>query len=607
MVQSFVADFETTTDPNNCYVWAYAICEVKEHNLIDNVEIGTSIDDFMNWCMNRKTNDKVYFHNLKFDGQFIINWLFKNGFKHITDKKDRASKTFTTLISDKGMWYNIEVVFKLSGKNVSKIIFQDSLKLIPLSVDAIAKSFQLPISKLKLDYDCHNGKPAGTPLTDHEKDYIKNDVKIVAHAIDYFNSEGLTKMTIGSCALNEYKQIIKKRNFERWYPTPKYHDDVKDSYKGGFTYLNPKFAGKTIKDGIVLDVNSLYPFVMYYDYLPFGIPIFYKGKYEYDDLYPIYIQMFRCQFELKKNKIPTIQIKRSIFFKGNEYLTSSNYEQVCLCLTNVDLELFFEQYDVYNIEWLSGWKFRATKGLFNEYIDKWSNNKIEAKKNGNHGLYLISKLFLNSLYGKFGSSTIVKVKIPYVAEEDGQIHYKDGEPEEKDGVYIALASFITSYARNKTIRSAQQIQDAYHSGKSKAQFVYADTDSLHIYLNGEPEESFFKNSPLEIDKTKLGAWDHEMSFKKGKYLRQKCYIENEIIDEEDYLKGLEKEDNYLYSKDDNGYYKLKITVAGMPTGCYKYVNFNNFKIGASYEGKKQPKRVEGGIVLVDVDFTIKEL
>lgn len=604
MNKSYVADFETTTDPDNCYVWAYALREVSKFDDDKETIIGTNIDDFMKWC-EEVDNHKVYFHNLKFDGQFILTWLLQHGFEFVDDPRKRRTKTFTTLISDKGLYYSIEVVFKLWGKKVNKITFQDSLKLIPLSVDAIAKAFHLPISKLKLDYDCHNGLPAGTPLTDHEKDYITNDVKIVAHAIDYFNSQDLTKMTIGSCALEEYKKIIKKRNFKRYFPAPKFHDDVKQSYRGGFTYLNPKFAGKTIKNGLVLDVNSLYPSVMYENYLPFGTPIFFKGKYEYDELYPIYTQMFRCQFELKKGKIPTIQIKYNGYFKPNEYLTSSNYEEVVLCLNSVDLELFFEQYDVYNIEYLSGWMFKATKGLFTEYIDKWSGNKIKAKEEGNHGLYLISKLFLNSLYGKFGSSNIVRSKIPYL-DEDGVLHYKDSDPEEKDPVYVAMASFITSYARLKTITAAQEITDRYNKKLSKAEFVYADTDSLHIVLNGEDEEEFLKNCGLDIDSTKLGAWDHEMSFNKGKYLRQKCYMENEIIDEESYLKGLEKEDSYLYNKDKNGFYKLKITVAGMPSGCYPYVTFNNFKIGAMYEGKKQPKLVKGGVILNSVDFTIKK-
>lgn len=580
-MKSYVADFETTTTETNCHVWAYAICEVGNK---ENVTIGTNIDDFMCWCEDQKENVKVFFHNLKFDGQFILTWLFHHGFTHVTDQHDRASNTFTTLISDKGLYYSIEVIFYLKGKKVNKVTFQDSLKLIPLSVDAIAKSFKLPIQKGSIDYAAHNDLPIDSPITDEEKAYIKNDVQIVAHAIEFFYSQGLDKMTIGSCALNEYKTIIQKKNFEIWFPTPKYHEDVKQSYRGGFTYLSPKFAGKVLKNGIVLDVNSLYPSVMYDCYLPYGTPIFFKGKYKEDLIYPLYTQMIRCQFELKKGKIPTIQIKHSMYFSGNEYLTSSNDEEVVLCLNSVDLELFFQQYDVYNLEYLSGWKFKSTRGLFKEYIDKWSNNKIQAKIEGNHGLYLISKLFLNSLYGKFGTDTKVKSKIPYLGEDD-VVHFHDSEPEEKDGIYIAMASFITSYARLKTITAAQTITDNYNSGKSKIQFVYADTDSLHCI-----SDDFSLPEGLEIDDTKLGAWKWETKFNKAKFLRQKCYIENST---EDVL-------------NDDPEYELKITVAGMPKGCYEFVNFRNFKIGATYKGKKQPKIVQGGVILKDVDFTIKK-
>ena len=579
---TFVADFETTTRADNCHVWAYAICEVENK---DNIIIGTTIDDFMKWCEERKENDTVFFHNLKFDSQFIMNYLFKNDYIHTVNPEDKKSRTFNTLISDKGLYYQVEVIFEKKGKKVNKVVFQDSLKLIPLSVEAIAKSFKLPISKLEIDYEAHNNLPIGSPLTKEEEEYIKHDVQIVAYAIEYFYSQGLDRMTIGSCALAEYKKIITKRDFKRFFPIPKYHQDVKQSYRGGFTYLNPKFAGKTIKNGIVLDVNSLYPSVMYDSYLPYGTPIFFKGKYEKDNIYPLYTQMIRCQFELKPGKIPTIQIKYGYNFRANEYLTTSGDTEVVLCLNSVDMELFLDHYEVYNLEYISGWKFKSAQGLFTDYIDKWSNNKIQAKKDGNHGLYLISKLFLNSLYGKFGTDTRVRSKIPYMGE-DNEIHYKDGEEEEKDGIYIAMASFITSYARKKTISSAQKIMDNYREGKSNIQFVYADTDSLHCI-----SPDFELPEGLDIDPTKLGAWKYESKFNKAKFLRQKCYIENSTEDVEN----------------DNPDYELKITVAGMPKGCYPYVNFRNFKIGASYKGKKQPKIVPGGVILSDVDFTIKKV
>ena len=578
---SFVADFETTTNIDDCRVWAFAICEVGNK---EDVIIGTTIDEFMEWNIKRKENDTVFFHNLKFDSQFIMNWLFKNGYEHTTEPEQKKSKTFNTLISDKGLFYQVEVIFEKKGKKVNKVIFQDSLKLIPLSVDAIAKSFKLPIQKLEIDYAAHNNLPEGSPITPEEEEYLKHDVKIVAHAVNYFHEQGLDKMTIGSCALNEYKTLITKKNFNTYFPVPRYHDDVKQSYKGGFTYLNPDYAGKVVGNGVVLDVNSLYPSVMRYEYLPYGTPIFYEGKYEKDELYPLYVQMIRCSFKLKKGKIPTIQIKYSGMFKGNEYLTSSNDEEVALCLNSVDLELFLEHYDVFNLEYLSGWKFKGTRGLFSEYIDKWSNIKIQSKIEGNHGMYLIAKLFLNSLYGKFGTDTHVRSKIPYM-DRDGVVHFYDGDVEHKDGIYVALASFITSYARLKTISAFQMVMDDYNSGKSNIIPVYADTDSLHCI---SPDHKLPEG--LDIDDTKLGAWKYESKFNKAKFLRQKCYIENSTEDIEN----------------DNPDYEMKITVAGMPKGCYSEVTFENFKIGASYSGKKQPKIVKGGVILQDVDFTIKK-
>ena len=91
----------------------------------------------------------------------------------------------------------------------------------------------------------------------------------------------------------------------------------------------------------------------------FGEPIYFEGKYENDKIYDLYIQMITCSFEIKKDKIPTIQIKNNkSFFMANEYLESSENEIVCLVLTNIDLKLFFEQYDVYDLNYVAGWKFK---------------------------------------------------------------------------------------------------------------------------------------------------------------------------------------------------------------------------------------------------------
>lgn len=122
---------------------------------------------------------------------------------------------------------------------------------------------------------------------------------------------------------------------------------------------------------------------MYEKLLPFGEPVFFEGEYKEDKIYPLYIQMITCSFKIKKNKIPTIQIKNSMSFIANEYLETSGAEIVCLVLTNIDLKLFLEQYDVYNLKYECGWKFKGIRGIFSAYIEKWIKVKNEATLSGN--------------------------------------------------------------------------------------------------------------------------------------------------------------------------------------------------------------------------------
>ena len=146
--------------------------------------------------------------------------------------------------------------------------------------------------------------------------------------------------------MNFFKDTISKKRFEEWFKPPLYDKDLRQAYKGGFTYLNEIYRGKEVKEGIVLDVNSLYPSVMYYSPMPYGEGIYFDGKYVPDKLYNLYIQNITCQFRIKKDMIPTIQIKNNLSFVPTEYLSSSNGESINLTLTNVDLKLFLEHYDI---------------------------------------------------------------------------------------------------------------------------------------------------------------------------------------------------------------------------------------------------------------------
>ena len=567
-MKRFTADFETATwDPDETWVWAWALCDIEDPS---HVEVGNSIDDFFK-RIKKEANPYIYFHNLKFDGEFILYYLMKNGYEHV-ESREKRNNTFSTLISDMGLFYSIEVYFEV-GKKTKKVTFIDSLKIINQSVESMPKTFKLEENKLEIDYNAPREK--GHILTPEEEAYIKNDVVIVAKALSYLFNMGLTKMTAGSNALSEYKQITRLNRFRSLYKPLNYEidKDIRRAYRGGFTYLNPVYKNKEVKEGEVLDVNSLYPSVMYKEMLPFGEPFFYEGEYVEDKVYPLYIQRLTCSFKIKEGKIPTIQIKHSRFV-DNEYLTDSGIEPVALTLTSVDLKLFLEQYDVWDLHYESGWKFKAMRGLFTDYIDKWIKVKNEATLSGNKGIRQVAKIMLNSLYGKFATSLDVQSKIPYL--EGDIVKYKLGEKTTKDGVYLPMGAFITAYARDKTIRTSQAIKDYSIKKYGIDMYCYSDTDSIHTILPIDELKQF-----CEIDDVELGKWKHESHFTRAKFIRQKTYLEE--IDGE-----------------------IQITCAGLPERCYDQVTWDNFKEGLKVDGKLTFTHVKGGVILKETEFTIKE-
>lgn len=549
----YTADFETVNDPEDCRVWAWAILSIDEQEYYT----GTSITTFMEQVKQLKSPE-IYFHNLRFDGSFILYELFRSGY---TYSEQREPNTFRTLISDMNQFYEITVTFKRKGKRVVGVTFYDSAKIIPLKIEQIPKAFGLDIKKLEIDYNMT--RPIGYKLTEQEKDYLRNDVTIAARALKYFFDKGLKGMTIGSIALKDFKKTGNiNAQWQNYFPMNIELDkEIRQAYKGAFTYVKESELGKTQKDGLVFDVNSLYPSVMYHCNMPYGTPIKFAGKYKEDNIYNYYFQIFSCSFKLKKGKLPTIQLKGNMSFIPTEYIKESN-EIVTMCMTCTDLELFLEHYDVFDIEYHSGYKFRSTDKLFKEFIDKWTSIKTQATKEGNKGMRTIAKLIQNNLYGKFASRPTGFSKIPYF--EDGEVKYKLSEEEERAMMYIPIGAAITAYARNKTIRSAQANYD---------RFIYADTDSLHLKGTEIPDN-------IEIDAVKLGAWKHESTFTKAKFLRAKSYIEE--------IDG-----------------KLKVTCAGLPESCHNLVTWDNFELGTEYFGKLQQKKVKGGIVLQKTTFKLK--
>lgn len=619
-----MADFETTTIEEDCRVWAWGLANIETP---EDITFGNSISSFMKYV--HDVPGIYYFHNLKFDGNFIIYWLLTNDYTWSYNSKRLKAGEFSTMISDMGVWYTITLQLKPGPTGISgTVVFRDSSRLIPLRLSEIPKAFGLEEQKLDLDYV--EFREVGHELTEEEKMYLRNDVIIPAKAIKYMLDNNQTKLTCAANAMFDYKQRIGTKEFNRLFPALSYEvdRDIRQSYKGGWTFLNPFYKNKEIKEGSVYDINSMYPWAMKYCVLPYGKPVKYNGGYEPNALYPLYVQHCQAAFRLKPGKYPSIQLKHT-FYADNEYLVTSYSDSanpggvVDLWLTSVDLQLFKDNYYLDFYKDIDGYMFMGKVGLFDEYIDYWYEVKTKSKAEGNKGMETIAKRMLNSLYGKFGAKKVGKSKIPYYDANEDIVKYKTprtekdckdyGIPlppkvkeivrecsfletgemvfterecevlqyeygsEERQGGYIPVATFITSYCRDKIIRAAE---------KCGARFIYGDTDSLHIIGLEIPEG-------LDVDEFRLGAFKKESEFKRAKFIRQKTYME-------------------ILQK--SGKEEMNLKAAGMPDKMKATVTEDMFVEGMIFDHsvneqiapKLSPKVVPGGVILVETTFQIKK-
>lgn len=639
----FSCDFETTVYEGQQYteVWASAVVELGTENVL----IHHSIAETFEYIKNLHCNCVLYYHNLKFDGNFWLYYLIhdlkmqqatiKNKDGTIADfrqPEDMFTNTFSYVISDKGQWYLIRI--KL-GQYLIEI--RDSLKLLPFSVKEIGKAFKTKHQKLEMEYK--GFRYAGCAITDAEKEYIANDVLVVKEALEIMFKDGNDKLTIGACCMSEYKNIIGKYNYQVFFPDltevmlPKEiygsataDEYIRHSYRGGWCYLAKGKENKIYEQGTTADVNSLYPSMMSSESgnrYPLGMPRFWNGNEipemaMRDDKY--FFVRIRTRFYLKDGFLPFVQIKGNYFYRGTEMLETSDWVNkttgertaffqnergewekilVTLTLTQTDFYLLQEHYNLVDFEILDGCYFGTEIGIFDDYIEKYKKIKLESKG----AMRTEAKLFLNNLYGKMASSTDSSFKTAFL-NEDGVIAFNDNEQNNKTAGYIAVGSAITSYARNFTIRAAQK----NYYGPNQRGFIYADTDSIHCDLKAEE----FVGVPVH-DKN-FCHWKLESCWDKAIFVRQKTYIEH--VTHED-LQPIE-----------NPYWNVKC--AGMPDRCKNVFvrsmeggeanekdaeevkeflktkrTLEDFKIGLKVYGKLVPKRIKGGVVLNETTYEMR--
>lgn len=642
----FASDFETTVYKGQIKteVWASASVELYT----EDVKIFHSIEEQLEYFISLKSNVVAYYHNLKFDGNFWLSYFLQNpDYKQAyynldeegnsvkwKDDKTMMNKEYKYCISDMGQWYFIKL--KINGKFIE---FRDSYKLLPFSLDRIGKSFKTKHKKLTMEYE--GFRYAGCEITDEEKEYISNDVYVLKEALEIMFDSGHKGITIGACCLSEFKKRYPKVEWNFHFPNLKeitlnpdkntYENAdewIRKSYRGGWCYLVAGKENKIYTNGTTADVNSLYPSMMSSEsgnIFPFGKPHFWNGDYIPDECFRDSIYYFvriKTRFYIKNGYLPFIQIKDNLLYRGNESLVTSDVldketgeyhstyidatgkvrdTRLTITMTMTDFKLFLEHYDVVDFEILDGCWFDAQIGLFDEYINKYKEIKI----NSTGAQREQAKLFLNNLYGKFATSDNSSFKIAYL-KDDKSVGFRTIVEHEKDLCYIPIGSAITSYARNFTIRAAQK----NYYGVDKAGFIYADTDSIHCDLL--PEEI----TGITVHDKNFCCWKLESQWDVGYFARQKTYIEHVIAED---LKAI-----------DNPYYNVKC--AGMPKQCkdlfiksitgYEITDTDNFtdeekeflskkrditdfKDGLLIPSKLMPKRINGGVILVDTTYEMR--
>ena len=553
----YCADFETTSmeqykveGQTRVYLWKMMGVDVPHDR------IGLTMDEFI-YDLELLEGGIIYFHNLSFDGEFILWWLLENGYEYNEEDKP---KTFSSIIDETGSIYEI----KLTTESKETWELRCSYKLFPKSIKDIGEMVGIPKLNESHDYNEIKNYTSLNDLTEEEKMYITNDVRIMVELIKYLQAVGVKGLTMSSSAYKNWLQdkYMLAHNDMKKSPDEEVVEIVRKSYRGGITKVNPLYAGLEFNDVISFDVNSLYPSVMYDNPMPIGDGKIYKTIEEgRRDNRHLFIVVAFVQYGKVREGMHAFIGNQSGFSYARKYSYDDELSNKMLYLWLDEFNLFKLVYDAeYTIIKVVGWK--KANNVFKDYIDRWYRVKENAKTPAERSL---AKLMLNSLYGKFGMNDSRVTKVP-VAIGDSII-YKTIE-NNTTYYYKEVASYITSKARCKL---------ASFMNKCGDKFLYCDTDS--VYYIGHEIPEIFKDV---VDPKKLGYWKYEGHYTRFKCLKAKCY-----------LKQL-----------DDG--TIERRIAGCPKECAELITFENFAPNLKLTNAKRcKKKVKGGIVIGNTDFTIK--
>jgi len=328
------------------------------------------------------------------------------------------------------------------------------------------------------------------PTDDFDKliEYCTNDVMIMVKAWEVFftflrdNDLGTFSRTIASQAFAAYRHRFMKEKI--YIHTNEAAIKLeRESYRGGRTECFR--IGKMPKQKyFLLDVNSMYPSVM----LEYDYPTKFIRAYHNIDK-DVFIPMLKNYCITARVIIKTDEPIFAVKNKTKLIFPIGIFEVV---LTTRELEYALQHNLI--VKYLDVLIYEKAN-LFKEYVEFFYGKKVEYKQAGNEAFTYLCKLFLNSLYGKFGQRNEQYEKIGTTDDEDGSLTVFDMQTKEnvttriiggvieksigmKEGfdTMVAIAAHVTADARMRlwTYFNIAQLENIY----------YCDTDSMIVNMKG---------------------------------------------------------------------------------------------------------------------------
>lgn len=469
------------------------------------------IEDFLMGCSLLRVNTVVWY-NAKFDFAIFDYYFLTNNWNYSNDIIRKRgiygklpNKTFNSLHGQQGQRYKLTFWYEYFNKNRDRKVHKtEMIDLFNVLQGGLAKNLKdwdikdkygNEIRKLEMDYV--NDK------IDDCVDYLIVDVVGLYYLTIKFSNEfekvtGLSYlngdyMTCGGVAKKvmlqemyncDYKNALKKFH-EDFYMTADLDNMFREEnlYKGGKTLVNPRYIGKKLKYVYKFDENSMYPHKMRTMKLPYGKPV-YSTLYEDNDDIKI-IHVTSMYGTLKHNKVGVWQDLSSSEF------TDVIDESEPFFIFEEELEELENWYDItLKYDYIYYYEARECEGL-KRFIDKF----YEIKSNSKGTVKLVSKIVLNSSYGKLAEKCTRETGV-YELSEDGYVHYvKTGEKTDtKSMLSVVVGSYVTALARTDLMKNIRKVcsEDVEHN------FIYCDTDSIHAFTNN-----------IETDEKQLGMFKNE--------------------------------------------------------------------------------------------------